>query len=125
MSDASCRRLTRKRRIIDGMSNKTTIALALTAGFIGGTISQHTIPTPVLAQGQTPVPQEIRAHKFVLVEDAGVNRGVFGFYQNVRAGSFPGIEYMDVRGNTHAVRISTAHIGMLPDSSCKTCQKKP
>jgi hypothetical protein len=106
-------------------SNKTTIALALTAGFIGGTISQHIGPSPVLAQDQASVPREIRAHRFVLVDDDGVNRGVFGFYQNRRAGSFPGIEYMDASGNTHAVRISTAHIGMLPDSSCKTCPKKP
>jgi hypothetical protein len=113
------------KRIMECMSNRMTLAFALAAGFIGGTISQRIVPTAVLAQDQKSVPDEIRAHKFVLVDEAGVNRGVFGFYLNKTAGSFPGIEYMDTNGNTHAVRISTARIGMLPDATCKTCTQRP
>jgi hypothetical protein len=59
------------------MSNKTTIALALLAGFIGGMISH--VPTLVYAQTTPSAPPEIRAQKFVLVDENGTPRGVFGF----------------------------------------------
>src|SRR5215469_9665788 len=59
------------------MSNRITIALALVAGFIGGVMSH--LPMSVHAQTPPPAPAEIRAQKFVLVDENGTPRGVFGF----------------------------------------------
>ena len=59
------------------MSNKTTIVLALAAGFLGGIVSQHIAPPPVYAQAQPAVPREIRAESFVIVDTNGVPRGAF------------------------------------------------
>jgi hypothetical protein len=76
------------------MSPKTTIALALAAGFLGGTLSQRLVP--VHAQD---IPQEIRAHKFTLVDDQGVTRGVFGFYIDDKGARHPDIELLSARGH--------------------------
>ena len=108
------------------MSTKTTIALALAAGFIGGTISQRIVPTPVRAQDQPSVPREIRAHKFVLVDDSGVNRGVFGFPVTNRTRGYPGIELMDPKGETTSLTVRPRFalpLGMLPDATCQTCTR--
>jgi hypothetical protein len=59
------------------MGNRITIALALLAGFIGGAISH--VPISVHAQTPASAPAEIRAQKFVLVDENGTPRGVFGF----------------------------------------------
>jgi hypothetical protein len=115
------------------MSTKTTIALAVAAGFLGGVASQRILPTPVRAQEQASVPQEIRAHKFVIVDDAGVDRGVFGFPNNVDGGVFgfinkglsPDIELMDSKGHTWTPRyMGSSHV-FLPDTTCQTCPRKP
>ena len=63
------------------MKSKFTITLALTAGFIGGLASRYLGPAPVYAQAP-PSPQEIRARKFVLVDETGAARGVFGIEGN-------------------------------------------
>jgi hypothetical protein len=87
------------------MSTKSTIVLAVAAGFIGGLASRYSAPSPVLAQqgagggmprpqGQTSIPQEIQAHKFLLVDEGGIVRGAFGFDKHGR----PNIELMDVKG---------------------------
>jgi hypothetical protein len=68
------------------MSNKTTIGLALVAGFVGGTISH--VPISVHAQTPPSAPPEIRAQKFVLVDENGTPRGVFGFQSD----GFPDIQ---------------------------------
>jgi hypothetical protein len=105
------------------MSTKTTIALAVAAGFLGGVASQRILPTPVRAQEQASVPQEIRAHKFVLVDDTGVNRGVFGF---IRDGS-PRIQLMDANGRTWGLNRNgyADRDPMLPDATCTSCPRKP
>jgi hypothetical protein len=105
------------------MSPKTTIALALAAGFIGGIASQRIVPAPVWAQEQASVPQEIRAHKFVLVDEAGVSRGVFGFDKYQR----PNIELMDTKGQTWGFKANPPfrHGDMLPDATCQSCSRKP
>ena len=106
------------------MSTKTTLALAVAAGFMGGIVSQRILPTPVRAQEQASVPQEIRAHKFVLVDDAGVDRGVFGFNWK----GAPDIEMMDAKGHIWVPRYQGNdpwHRGMLPDATCQTCARKP
>jgi hypothetical protein len=106
------------------MSTKTTIALAIAAGFIGGIASQRILPTPVRAQEQVSVPQEIRTHRFVLVDDNGVDRGVFGFDWKAA----PDIELMDPKGHTWVPRYQgndLGHRAMLPDATCTTCPRKP
>jgi len=75
------------------MNCKFTITLALVAGFIGGMASRYLGPAPVYAQTPT-VPQEIRAHKFVLVDEGGVARGAFG----IEANGAPQIEVSDGKG---------------------------
>jgi hypothetical protein len=99
------------------MSPKTTLALALAAGFLGGTLSQRLVP--VHAQ---EIPQELRAHKFVLVDDQGVSRGVFGFPIRNNPGGYPAIELLNTKGNTSsftAYHKPTRHVGLLPDATFK------
>jgi hypothetical protein len=104
------------------MNPKKTIALAVAAGFIGGIASQSIVPVSVSAQEQASVPQEIRAHKLVLVDEAGVSRGVLGFDKHQR----PNIEFMDAKGNTWGFTpIPNMHGNMLPDATCQTCSRKP
>jgi hypothetical protein len=107
------------------MSHKTTIALALAAGFIGGIVSQRIMPAPVLAQEQTPVPREIRAHQFVLVDDTGVDRGIFGFAVSGKGAADADLELMNPSGYTWSFATSPRHPGMLPDATCQTCSRKP
>ena len=59
------------------MSNKFTVLLAATAGFAGGFLSRYTSPSSVYAQAPT-VQQEVRAQKFVLVDERGALRGASG-----------------------------------------------
>ena len=47
---------------------KTTVALAFAAGLLGGIASRYLSPQPVLAQSMPP---EIRAQRFVLVNEEG------------------------------------------------------
>jgi len=61
------------------MGTKTTIAIALAAGFLGGVVSEHIAPAPVYAQAPAPAPQEIRVHRLELIDDNGVTRAVLGF----------------------------------------------
>lgn len=61
------------------MSTRITTALALLAGLIGGALSHYLFePMPVRAQATVPVSPEIRAQKFVLVDENGTPRGAFG-----------------------------------------------
>ena len=101
----------------------TTIVLVLAAGFIGGIVSQRIVPAPVWAQEQASVPQEIRAHKFLLVDETGVSRGVFGFDKYQR----PNIEVIDAKGQTWGFEPNPPfrHGDMLPDATCQTCSRKP
>ena len=93
------------------MSTKLTIMLALAAGFIGGSASQL-LQVPVLAQKGTTVPQEILAHRFVLVDESGVPHGIFGFDQDHR----PNLELRDDKGNTWSfTQIPRRHAELLPE----------
>jgi hypothetical protein len=60
------------------MSTRTTLILAIAAGFLGGIVAQHLALTPVFAQAPTPAAKEIRAEKFVVVDQNGSPRGAFG-----------------------------------------------
>ena len=108
------------------MGTKTTIALAIAAGFVGGIASQRILPTPVRAQEQVSVPQEIRAHKFVLVNDAGIDLGVFGI-KVYKGDEYAGLEMMDTKGYLAGPRmwpLSNRYPTFLPDSTCPACPPK-
>jgi hypothetical protein len=107
----------------ESMSTRTTLALAIAAGFIGGVASQRILPTPVRAQEQASVPQEVRAHKFVLVDEAGVNRGVFGFNKE----DSPRIQLMEANGRIWGLTLNgyARRDPMLPDATCTSCPRKP
>jgi len=47
------------------MSNETTMAPAVAAGFIGWTAWQRPAPAPVCAQDQPSETRRMRAHRFV------------------------------------------------------------
>jgi hypothetical protein len=104
------------------MNTKVTLLLAVASGFLGGIVSQRIQPAPVHAQDQ-PAPQEIRAHKFVLVDEAGVNRGVSGFGER-RGSPYPTIEMMDPEARTWTMRGAFWHAGLLPDATCTACPHK-
>jgi hypothetical protein len=78
------------------------------------------MPQSVRAQDQAPVPQEIRAHKFVLVDESGVNRGSFGF------GKWGAdIQFLDKKNHTWTFQFNDArNPGLLPDATCQTCSRK-
>ena len=67
------------------MTRKLNGGLALAAGLLGGMLSHYVTPALVHAQAPEPqpkpeiVPQEVKAHSFVLVNDANKPSGVIGF----------------------------------------------
>ena len=82
----------------EAMNNKLTVKLALAAGFVSGLASHYFMTPPVYAQAPV-VPQEIRAHKFVLVDETGVSRGVFGIETN----GVPEIEVSTPQGQGYRI----------------------
>ena len=79
------------------MSTKTTIFLAIAAGFLGGIASQHISPPMVHAQAQPLIPKEIRAESFVIVDENGIPRGAFGIDKK----GFPTVEATDAKGHVY------------------------
>jgi hypothetical protein len=59
------------------MTNKTTIAMALGAGILGGMLTRYVAPPSVSAQDKAPVTREMRAQSFVLVDPADRVVGTF------------------------------------------------
>jgi hypothetical protein len=81
------------------MNRIPTIALALSAGLVGGLLSRYITPEPVHAQGQTIAPKEIRAQSFVLVDEKGFPRGIFAIEQT----GFPTIEASALDGHVYTL----------------------
>lgn len=100
----------------ESMSTKTTFVLALAAGFLGGIVSQHVALPLVYAQEPTPIPTEIRAESFVIVDQDGKPRGAFGI--NKKWG--PAVEIIDSKD--HA---TTARFGPECFWSCKALLVPP
>jgi hypothetical protein len=73
---------------------KLNLALALAAGFVGGALSHYLAPTPVRAETLPPVPSEVRARSFLLVNDRG---GVIGTFTADSSGR-PAIRLFDSSG---------------------------
>jgi hypothetical protein len=78
------------------MNRKLNVAIALIAGLVGGFASRYLTPTPVFAQAQAPIPKEIKAQKFVIVNEEGQALGVFGFDRN----GTPMVNLTDENGRT-------------------------
>jgi hypothetical protein len=87
------------------MDNRITIALALVAGLTGGAMSHCLLnPSTARAQTVTPAPQEVRARKFVLVDESGAPRGAFGIETDGTAQ----IEVTDAKGRLWVYRTDPA-----------------
>jgi hypothetical protein len=84
--------------------NKTTIAVALAAGLVGGAISRYISPAPVLAQqaqAPTSTPVELRAQRFSLVNPQGAVVATFAVDQprlDPSAPNTPSIRLLDSNG---------------------------
>ncbi|MGH9762829.1 MAG: hypothetical protein ACREDR_13275 [Blastocatellia bacterium] len=93
------------------MNGKYSILLALFAGFAGGFVSHYLAPPRAYAQvqasahalsearGQASPLAEIRAQKFVLVDEKGIPRGVFGIENN----GAPVVEITDSKNRVFVV----------------------
>ncbi len=77
------------------MNTKLTILLAAAAGFIGGVLSHFVTPFPVHAQATAQ--QEIRAQRFLVVDNNGDVLGAFGAEVNGTAQ----VEVKDPTGHVH------------------------
>jgi hypothetical protein len=64
------------------MNRKLNLGLSLAAGLLGGFLSYYLSPELVHAQTVIPPAKEIKAQRFVLVNDAGGTAGLFGFDDN-------------------------------------------
>jgi hypothetical protein len=53
------------------MNRKLNVTVAVVAGLLGGLVSRYLTPIPVFAKVQAPIPREIRAQKFVIVNEQG------------------------------------------------------
>lgn len=67
------------------MNRQLNLGLSIAAGLLGGFLSHYISPELVRAQTQAAPPKEIRAQRFVLVNDDGSPAGLFGFDQDGRA----------------------------------------
>ena len=91
------------------MNAKATVLLAFAAGLTGGIVSQRILSTPVRAQEPTSVSKEIRARKFVIVDENGLPRGAFGIRTK---DDWPTLEVTDKTGHVWRARLdSTALFG--------------
>ena len=86
------------------MSTKSTLAVALAAGFLGGALSRYLVPPTIYAQAQAPPLKEIRAQQYILENDAGVPKGIFGFDNGI-----PAIEVIDSNGRVWSAEWLKVH----------------
>jgi hypothetical protein len=64
------------------MNRKLNLGLSIAAGLLGGFLSHYISPELVHAQAQAAPSKEIRAQRFVLVNDDGKPAGLLGFDQD-------------------------------------------
>ncbi len=80
------------------MNSKTMLVLAVIAGFLGGIVSQHIGLGIVHAQNSPP--PEVRAQRFVIVDETGAPRGAFGLDKK----GVPAIEGTDNKSRLYVFR---------------------
>lgn len=85
------------------MNAKATVTLAFAAGLTGGIVSQLAVSTAARAQEPSPLPKEIRAEKFVIVDENGSPRGAFGIRDK---DGWPILEVIDKKGNVYVARVA-------------------
>ena len=78
------------------MNIKLSISLALAAGLLGGLVSRYITPPPVLAQAQTQ--KEIKAQRFVLVDDKNQIVGTFKSAESQNGAPTPNVVLVDRNG---------------------------
>lgn len=61
------------------MNRGLNLGLSLAAGFLGGFLSHYSLLRSVHAQAPIPAATEIKAQRFVLVNEMGAPAGLFGF----------------------------------------------
>lgn len=67
------------------MNRKMNLGLTLATGLLGGFLSHYISPELVHAQTKTVPAKEIKAQRFLLVNDDGSTAGLFGFDQDGNA----------------------------------------
>lgn len=77
------------------MTRKLNLILSMLVGFCGGILAPYLSPKVVRAQEPRQSERVVSAQKFILVNDHGVQAGIFGFDKN---GS-PEITLVDPAGN--------------------------
>jgi hypothetical protein len=76
---------------------KLNVGLSLAAGLLGGLLSHYASTPSVHAQSLAPVPKEVRAQSFVLIDDRGVVQGIFSVDESKQGPA--GIKLLDARGH--------------------------
>ena len=84
------------------MDAKSLALLAFAAGLAGGLVSQRIGASSVHAQASTPAPKEIRAEKFVIVDESGAPRGALGIAPRR---NWPELELIDQKGHVYRPRL--------------------
>jgi hypothetical protein len=104
------------------MNKATTTALGLLAGFIGGAMS-HYLFVPMTVQAQAQSPTQIRAREFVLVDENGTARGVFGFQSDGNPALQ--VRYGNARGDVVSPRWNGVFLqrNVVPDLKLATTPK--
>ena len=74
--------------------NKKNLILSFAAALLGGIVSHYVTPQVVHAQSQTQPPKEIRAARFVLVNEKGLVLGTLCD----EGGGRPSLKLFDERG---------------------------
>jgi hypothetical protein len=59
------------------MKHKLSAAIALFAGLLGGVLTRYIAPPTAFAQDQPPIPKEVRAQSFTLVDPSDRTIGTF------------------------------------------------
>src|SRR5215472_5209130 len=90
------------------MNTRATVVLAFAAGLTGGVVSQSIINTPVYATPMSAT-KEIRAEKFVLVDNNGSPWGAFGI--GAKDG-WPTLEVKGKNGRLYRVQLFDASYGV-------------
>ncbi len=59
------------------MNTRLAVAIALVAGFLGGSLTRYIAPPVAFAQDQTSISKDIRAQSFTLVDSSDHTIGTF------------------------------------------------
>jgi hypothetical protein len=81
------------------MNRKLNLTWSLAAGISGGILSHYLPPVVAHAESQAPLLSEVRAQRFVLVDEKGLPRAVFAIEKT----GFPTIEASAEDGHVYTL----------------------